>query len=104
MKEILGIKVLTVNAPINGIHLAADCLERHGNITMPAGDIVSMDGNDATGISVQRWLDNNRDCLYRGLWIHSFNLREKGKTPPPRPERTIKVTKQEIQWLASFKG
>jgi len=104
MREILGRRILTVNTPINGIHVAADCLERHGNIIMPAGQMVSMDGKDATEINVQRWLDNNRDCLFRGLWIHSFNLRIKGKTPPPRPERDVRVTRDEMQWLSGFKG
>jgi hypothetical protein len=104
MREILGRKIITVNSPINGIYVAADCLERHGNITPPAGQMVSMDGKDATEINVQRWLDNNRDCLFRGLWIHSFNLRIKGKTPPPRPERDVRVTRDEMQWLSGFKG
>ena len=97
--------VTPVNSPINGVVAGRGVVEeRHGNITMGHGQGVSLDGKDATDLDVQRWLNSTKAAAYKFLWIHSFNFREKGKTPPSRPERTVKVTKQEMEWLCSFKG
>lgn len=92
--------------PLKGIMAGKGVIEEsHHDVIVGAGQGVSLDGKDATDVrDVQRWLNNNRQAVYRFLWIHSFNLRIKGKTPPPRPERTVKVTKAEMEWLCSFKG
>ena len=96
-------KVLTVNSPIGGVHVGADILERHGDIRMPAGQGVSLDGKDAKDVKDLRgWISKNSHCKYTLLWVHSMNLRIKGKTPPPRPERDVRVTKAEMEWLRSF--
>lgn len=95
-------RIVTVNTPINGVHIGAEVLERHGDIRMGHGQIVSMDGKDATDINVKKWLSNNANAEIKFFWIHSFNLRIKGKAPPPRPERTVRVTKQEMEWLRQY--
>jgi hypothetical protein len=98
--------VTPVNNPINGVLVGRGVVEeRHHDVIKGAGQGVSLDGKDATDVKdVQTWLNRNKDTVYKFLWIHSFNLREKGKTPPPRPERTIRVSKEEMKWITKFKG
>jgi hypothetical protein len=97
-------RVTPVNNPQNGQGLPAGpaVLEYHGDTTMGAGQGISLDGKDATDINVTNWMNKNRGALYRLLWIHSFNLRIKNGPFVPRPQRTVRVTKQEMAWLRQW--
>lgn len=96
--------VTPVNNPINGILAGRGVLEeRHHDIIVGAGRGVSLDGKDAKDVKdLKRFIANNRAATYTMLWIHSFNLRENGVTPPPRPDRTIRTTKKEMEWLLGY--
>lgn len=99
-----GRRVFTVNNPSGkGVHVRAQVLERHHDTIVGAGMGVSLDGKDATEVrDLRRWIQSNQQAKYTMLWIHSFNLREIGVKPPPRPERTVRVTKEEMQWLMGY--
>lgn len=104
IEEEAGKRVFTVNNPSGkGVHVRAQVLERHHDVLVPSGQGVSLDGKDATEVrALKRWIQNNEKAKYAMLWIHSFNLRELGVKPPPRPERTVRVTKAEMEWLRQY--
>lgn len=97
-------RLKTVNNPIDGVARGEDIREWHHDVVVPAGQGVSLDGKDAKDVNNLRlWIEKNKNAFYTMLWIHSFNLRENGVQPPPRPDRVIRTTKAEMNWLLSFK-
>lgn len=97
----LAPRCIPVNSVYKGLDMTNAITERHGNVLVDAGDIVSMDGTEFSDLNLKVWLQLNKHALFKFGWRSSFNLREKGKPAPPPMQRTRGPTAAEIAEVVS---
>lgn len=89
--RLLAPSCVPVNSVWQGPTTPSVVTERHGNIKVKAGDIVSFDGTNAYDCDIEKWKQENNNALICFLWGYRFNLRQltkPGQTPPLPDERS----------------
>lgn len=85
-----------VNSVWRGVTAGDAITERHGDVEVEAGEIVSWDGTNCYDKNVEAWKERNANALIRLWWGYRFNLREindPGEVVPPPSRRTAKPSR-----------
>lgn len=78
-----------VNSWYKGATVAGVLTERHGDITVKPGEIVSTDGVDWREINLKNYIARNKHAYMTALWRHEFNLRKTNEDSTPIQDRKV---------------
>lgn len=95
-----------VSAAMNSWAPPFTTIEKHGDVKVGVGQIVSTDGVEIADIDAANYASVNDPATITFLWSHRFNLRHAGANPPPK-QRTAAPDRKylaDVIALAQEKG